>query len=411
VREAEFARVRRIPTDNLTAYDSVLRGIEAIGRFTKEAIAQARQMYERAIKLDPQYAEAYALLGETYYLEWIFRWSADPQTLEHALELAQRAVTLDDSLPVAHAHLGMVYAQQQQYDQVITQSERAIALDPNNANNYVLQAEVLSVVGRPEEALRSVEQAMRLNPRYPALYLIQAGWTYNMTGRYEEAITALKTPLVQNPDFLAIHLFLAISYLGQWHSQLSSDTRTLEQASAAAQRVIALNDANPVGHMLLGYVYLSHKQYEQAVTEMNRAIALDPTSAICHAVLAETLGWMGKPEEAVQMVEQALSRKPAVVDEHLGSIGAAYYLAGRPEEAIAPLKQYITRYPNHLGPHLTLASAYSELGKEAEARAEAAEVLRLNPNFSLEVGRQRSPLKDQARLEHELAILRKVGLK
>jgi adenylate cyclase len=305
----------------------------------------------------------------------------------------------------------MVYAQQQQYDQAITQSQRAIALDPNNANNYVLQAEVLNVVGRPEEALRSMEQAMRLNPRYPAPYLITAGWAYNYTGRYEEAITALKTSLVQNPDFLVAHLFLAMSYLGQWSFQLSSDSRTLEQASAAAQRVIALNDANPVGHLLLGAVYLSHKQYEQAVTEMERAIALDPHSATCYAVLAETLGWMGKPEEAVQMVEQALRRKPAVVDEHLGSIGAAYYLAGRPEEAIAPLKQFTTRYPNILGAHLGLASAYSQVGKDAEARAEAAEVLRLNPNYSLEVAKQRSPLKDQARLEHELAILRKVGLK
>jgi tetratricopeptide (TPR) repeat protein len=64
------------------------------------------------------------------------------------------------------------------------------------------------------------------------------------------------------------------------------------------------------------------------------------------------------------MVEQALRRKPGVVDEHLGSIGAAYYLAGKPEEAIAPLKQFIARYPNHVGPHLGLAAAYSALGKE-----------------------------------------------
>jgi predicted Zn-dependent protease len=118
-----------------------------------------------------------------------------------------------------------------------------------------------------------------------------------------------------------------------------------------------------------------------------------------------------RPEEALQMVEQALRHKPAVVDEHLGSIGGAYYLAGRPEDAVAPLKQYLTRYPNILGAHLGLAAAYSELGKDAEARAEAAEVLRINPNYSLEVARQRSPLKDPVRLEQELAILRKAGLK
>ena len=117
-----------------------------------------------------------------------------------------------------------------------------------------------------------------------------------------------------------------------------------------------------------------------------------------YAVLAEALSRVGRPEEAVGMVEQALRRKPLIVDQHLSSVGTAYYLAGRPEEAIAPLKQFLTRYPNILGAHLTLAAVYSELGKEAEARAEAAEVLRLNPQFSLEVHKQRAPIKDPAML-------------
>jgi adenylate cyclase len=71
-------------TDNLEAYDSFLRGVEYRWRNTKEAVAQARQMYEKAVALDPQYAEAYAALGGTYYIAWIWRWSADPQTLERA---------------------------------------------------------------------------------------------------------------------------------------------------------------------------------------------------------------------------------------------------------------------------------------------------------------------------------------
>jgi len=64
-----------------------------------------------------------------------------------------------------------------------------------------------------------------------------------------------------------------------------------------------------------------------------------------------------------------------------------------------------------LSAHLPLAAVYSELGREAEARAEAAEVLRLNPQFSLEVHKQRAPIKDPAVLERQLAALRQVGLK
>jgi adenylate cyclase len=163
--------------------------------------------------------------------------------------------------------------------------------------------------------------------------------------------------------------------------------------------------------MLLGVVYLRQKQYEPALAEMERAVALDPDDAVNYAVLAETLSRVGRPEEAVAMAEQALRRKPTVVDQHLGFVGSAYYLAGQPEEAIAPLKRFLTRYPNILGAHLTRAAVYSELGRDAEARAEAAEVLRLNPRFSLEVHRQRTPIKDLAVLERHLAALRKTGLK
>jgi adenylate cyclase len=161
----------------------------------------------------------------------------------------------------------------------------------------------------------------------------------------------------------------------------------------------------------LGYVYLWQKQYEQALAEMERAVALDPNDTLGYAGLAEMLSRVGRSEEAVGMVEQALRHKPLVADLYLSEVGPAYYLAGRTEEAIAPLKQFLARYPNILGAHLTLAAAYSELDREAEARAEAAEVLRLNPKFSLEIHRERVPIKDPAVLERHLAALRKAGLK
>jgi TolB-like protein/DNA-binding winged helix-turn-helix (wHTH) protein/predicted Zn-dependent protease len=401
----------RKTTENLEAYDYYLRGLAYFVRFTKEANRQARQMYEKAIALDPQYAQVYVDLGYTYYLEWAWRWSADPQTLEQTLALAQKAVSLNDFLPGVHSILSRVYASKRQYEQAIMEGERAIALAPNLAESYANQAEALNIAGRPEDALRALEQAMRLNPRYPAWYLGHAGWAYNSTGRYEEAIAALKTLLLRNPNILTAYTQLTLSYLCQWAFQLSPDTQTLEQALAAAQRGVALNDSTPWGHSLLGYAYLWQKQYDQAITEMERAIALDPTDAISLARLAETLSRVGRLEEAVAMAEQALRRKSLPPDGHLVHVGAAYYLAGRPEEALAPLKQYLTRYPNNLGAHLALAAVYSELGKDAEARAAAAEVLRINPNYSLEVARQRSPDKDPAAVERRIAALRKAGLK
>jgi adenylate cyclase len=407
----EQGYIVRKTTNNLEAYDAFLRGVEFHARSTKEANIQARQMFEKAVELDPLYAEAYVWLGETYYRERANRWSTDPQVLERALALIQKAIVLDDSLPVAHSLLSEVYAQQQQYDQALAEGERAIALDPNNANSYLAQGFVLIFMGKPDEILRMTEQAMRLNPRYPPIYLFQLGWAYRQTGRYAEAVTTTKQFLSRSPNYFAGYLLLADSYVQQWISQQDADAQVLEQAVAAVQRALALNDSDPISHMFMGNVYLWRKQYEQAIAEMERAVALGPDRAEGYAGLAQALSRIGRAGEAIGMAEQALRRKPFLVDGHLTNVGIAYDLAGQPEEAIAPLKQVLTHYPNWLNTHLTLAAVYSELDKDAEARAEAAEVLRLNPKFSLEVHKERTPIKDPAMLERHIAALRKAGLK
>jgi adenylate cyclase len=398
-------------TDNLEAYDYFLRGLESWYRLTKEAIAQARQMWEKAAALDPRYAEAYAWLAFTYLREWVVRWSTDPQTLEQALALAQQAVALDDSLPFAHSLLGVVYAQKQWYDQAITEGERAIALDPNNADSYAWQAETLSRAGRPEDALRAVTQAMRLNPRYPLLYLFELGVAYRMTGRYAEAVATLKEVISRSPNLIPAHLILAISYWLQWIAQQSPAAQTLEPALAATQRALALSDSWHLNHMSLGYVSLYQQQYDQALAEMEQAVALAPTEAWSYAALAEVLSRMGRTEDALAAAARALRLTSFIMDEHLGGVGTAYAVAGRYEEARVALQRYLSRYPNRLDIHLMLASVYSELGQAAEARAEAAEVLRLNPQFSLEVHKERAPIKDPTVLERHLDALRKAGLK
>jgi TolB-like protein/Flp pilus assembly protein TadD len=408
---SEQGVLARKTTDNLEAYDFLLRGLEYWFRFTQEANVQARQMYEKAIELDSQYAAAYASLGTTYYIAWIWRWSPDPQTLEQALAMAQKAATLNDSLPLAHSLLSMAYAQKQQYEQAIAESERAIALNPNDSNSYAAQAEVLNFAGRPEEALRAVEQALRLDPRYPAWYLFEVGWAYNWMGRHEEAIAAFKTLLLRNPNFLSAYPWLAVSYVQQRASQLSPDPQTLGAGLEAAQRAMTLHDSYWLAHLALGYVYFYQQKYDQALAELERAVTFDPNEAWSYASLAEVLSYVGRLEEALGRAEQALRMTSIFTDYHLGNVGAAYALAGQYEEAIAPLQRYLSRYPDMLGAHLTLAVVYSELGREAEARAEAAEVLRLNPKFSLEVHKQRIPIKDTAVLERHLTALRKAGLR
>jgi TolB-like protein len=171
-------RFRQAPTNNLEAYDYYLRGLEAYWPLTKEGNTRARQMWEKALALDPQYAAVYAWLSRTYSLEWGFLWSRDPQTLQRAAEFAQRAVALDSALPAAHKALGIAYLRQNQHERAIAEGERVVALAPNDDEGYANLGFFLNYVGRSEEAIGLVKQAMRLNPRYPAYYSMVLGLAY-----------------------------------------------------------------------------------------------------------------------------------------------------------------------------------------------------------------------------------------
>ncbi|MBI3757665.1 MAG: tetratricopeptide repeat protein [Deltaproteobacteria bacterium] len=401
-------------TENIEAYDYYLRGTDFFFRFTKETNFQAQQLFEKSIALDPQYAEAYARLGFAYYLDWQFQWNPDPQNLEQAFTLAQKAVALDGSSSVAHRVLGLLYLMKAHYEQAMTEAERLIALDPNSADGYVLLGDALNFAGRSEEAVGVIEKALRLNPRPVPTYFNSLGAAYLLTDRYTEAIAALKQTLNRSPNFLWTHTNLAVCYIQQWSWQLNQDPHLLEQALAAVQRADAISDSMSVVHSMLGFVHLWQKQYDQALMEVERAVALGPNDPGSHMVMATVLMYIGRPEEAIKAVEKARSfksRYPLPYAFSLTQLGEAYFLTRRYEEAIVALKQVLDRNPHHLPAHLTLAAVYSELGREAEAQAEAAEVLRINPKFSLEVHKERTPIKDPAMLERHIAALRKAGLK
>jgi tetratricopeptide (TPR) repeat protein len=412
VNEAELERVRRIPTENLTAYDSLLRGIEYLGRWTKEGNGQARHLFEQAITLDPQFAGAYAALGATYWGKLLFGWSATPQTLERMEELARQALALNDTLPAAHGLLSHVYGIKRQPEAALAAAEQAVALDPNYAEAHIWRAQSLMFVDRPAEAVRAIEEAMRLNPRSPFWYPNNLGRAYYLMGRYEEAIATHQQVLLRNPNHLFAHAYLVVNYTEAWLSQLRQDPRTPEQALETAQRAVALDTSSYLAHLAMSWASVLNKQYDQAVAELEQGLTLNSGFAgMIPDFVAESLNFVGRPTEALRVMEQALRLTPQPSKRYFLSLGRAYYLLGRTEEAIEPLQRVLSVYPHLVDAHVLLAAAYSEVRREPEARAEAAEVLRINPQFSLEVHKQRVPIKDPATLERHIAALRKAGLK
>jgi TolB-like protein/cytochrome c-type biogenesis protein CcmH/NrfG len=197
------------PTDNVEAYDYRLRGSEYFARATKEANAQARQMYEKAIELDPGFSIAYVDLGWTYVSDWTFQWSQEPQALEKASELAQKALLLNDSLPGAYLLLGSVCAWRKEYDDGVTALEKALTLDPNDAESYAALARIYAFSGKPKDALGFMEKAIRLNPAHPSWYSNVLGMAYFTMEADDKATMAFKQAVHLNPNLLPPHIFLA----------------------------------------------------------------------------------------------------------------------------------------------------------------------------------------------------------
>jgi TolB-like protein len=199
-------------TDNLEAYDYFLRGRAYQLRVTKEATAGARKMFERAIELDPSFAGAYALLSHVHYQDWRHEWSEVPNPLDRALAAAEKAVALDDSLPLAHTYLAWIHVWKKQHEQAIAEGERAIAFDHNFAEGYAYLGNILNFAGKPEEAVAAIERAMRLDPHYPPNYLVYLARGYDLLGKREDAIAALRKCITLDPDRFAAHQLLASIY-------------------------------------------------------------------------------------------------------------------------------------------------------------------------------------------------------
>jgi adenylate cyclase len=210
---AEKARVSAAPTHNLEAHDAFVRGREQHARRDRVANIEARKLFEQAIALDANYAEAHAYLGRTYSLEIINQWSDATNLVEQVFRYGERAVELDESQPTAHETLAHAWLAQRRHSEAIAEARMAIAYDPNSADAYVNLAEILSFDGQPAEAIPLVAHAMRLNPLYTPNYLWTLGHAHWLMEEQTQAIGLMQRVLTRNPDHLVAHMVLTGAYV------------------------------------------------------------------------------------------------------------------------------------------------------------------------------------------------------
>jgi len=177
------------------------------------------------------------------------------------------------------------------------------------------------------------------------------------------------------------------------------------------QKTLAMDDSLADVHGTLGFLYRLIGEYDKAVAEAERGVALAPGGAFAHELYGMALNAAGRSEEAIPIFQKAIRLDPSGSGTMYMGFGIALRDAGRLEEAVSAYKKAIQRSPDNILAHVSLASTYSLMGREKQARAEAAEVLRINPKYSLDSFAKSVSYKDQSQKDRLINALRKAGLK
>jgi tetratricopeptide (TPR) repeat protein len=195
------------------AYDLFLKGRANFHRYTDEHLLDAMKCFEEAIEIDPNFADAYGYLSFCHYYGWVQMFPGFDDNLDRAHELAERGVALDGASAIALTRLGWIQTFLRRYDQAIANSEKALALAPNNAEVYATFGQVLNYWGDPERALQMVQMVFSIDIVVSPSWEYVAGHTHLLLRQYNEALARFNRAVERAPKFTPVYWFLACAYV------------------------------------------------------------------------------------------------------------------------------------------------------------------------------------------------------
>ena len=194
------------------------------------------------------------------------------------------------------------------------------------------------------------------------------------------------------------------------HGWSKTPIKSFEHAEKCAEKALALNDSMDLPHLLLGWIYLFKKQHDEAIKEGERAIELNPNGAEAHAQLAFILICSGKTDLAIKLLKRAFRLNPIPPPHYYIFLATAHRIKGQYRKAIELSEKALADNRDRLAPYVTMAACYIALNLVEEAHRAVEEILRINPNFSLDYFAKMNPHKNQEVLDKFISALRKAGL-
>ena len=284
--DKELAAVTAHPTENIEAYNSYLKGRNALGGTPdQKTIQTAMNFFEGALQKDRNFALAYSGLADANLL--MYNQKKDKYWSEQAVDAAKKAAQLNDKLPEVHFALGSAYAVTGQTVQAIAEDKRALELAPNSDEAYRRLGNAYIANGQKDEAIRALEKAVELNSYY---------W-YNL------------------------------SALGNAYFRFGE----MDKAVTAYQQVVQLEPDNPVGYSNLGAAYFTMGKYDDGIAAFKKSLQIKPTADI-YTNLGTGYFYLKRYPEALSMFEKSVEMNPE--DETtMGNLADGYRIAGNTAKA------------------------------------------------------------------------------
>jgi adenylate cyclase len=232
---------------------------------TKDKVGAARPHWEKALALDPASAALNAMLGFVHYFDARFGWWDDRETaLAKATGYAERALELDPNNADAHTTSSVVLMLKRRFDEALAHARQAVQLAPGSADAAIFACLVLASSALPEEAVVQGERAMTLSPHHPPYYLGILGNAYRLSGRSEEGITAFRAYHARSPGFGLADLVITYQQSGR-----------LAQAKRLAEELLAIRRSFTIAAWLNTQFRRDTEQVESDAAAL-RAAGLPP---------------------------------------------------------------------------------------------------------------------------------------
>lgn len=227
--EGEQARLQYTTTKNVDAWTNWVKGLSCYrGPVTKDGMGQARRFWERAVALDSDSAPLNAMLGFLHCIDARFGWWDDRETaMQKAATYIEKAIELDPANADAHRALSFILLLQRRHDEAVAEARKAVELAPGSADIGGYASFVLCCSGLAKDAVIEIERAIQLHPNHPAYYLGHLGNAYRRAGRFDEAIAAFKSYDERSPGFGLADLVIVFRQLDRSEDARSEAARLL----------------------------------------------------------------------------------------------------------------------------------------------------------------------------------------